>query len=1081
MPVEGPLAPNVGLVLGDESRTLAFDASGAYEFSGSAWHRTRLFDESGSASARLPGQPFFRAGRFFALDRSDRSRTRLLRLEGDTWKTLFEAGPIDTFAIGATRLFFMKGGFNTFCRTAICLDAFSEGIKALSVAFKDGTLREEARSPACTGELHAAGDVLYLRALPAGCAGPSARRSESYVSQYGAASIPLYRLDGDHWTLLSPLDESYYGLFTTENDLWTIGSAGPSDRQVRRLTSAGLTPPVFLPRAGYSSDIAFVEWNGDLLYLTGFGDSRAFRLRAGVFGMIPAPFVGASYFVAGSRLFASGTGSEVHLYTGSGWNVTPGIEGSPEAVDAFLAGNSSLFAVVGAEVWRREGSEWNRLPRPPLGNGVPRGFVFQNRPILVNGSRLLAFDGFAWTDLGPFEADIFVTSFSAVPPTLVTPNEFWISAQVDTLLRYRDGVLTTFHNSSVQSPPPGGPYENHPTAHVREIEGSIVVFGAAGDAYRLAGEGSDSQVLVPAFPEVSDYWLRDGTSVDGRTFLTVQKKPDTASPPAVLVEVTSLGVRPLITPQDYQRGLGAKQGEEFLGTFGGALLLGGLSLTDAGVLAQRADQPRFSVDPSGLFATSTSYDTSLMGHVRLLLPARRVRKEMAASVDTTGVGGRRYRTTLVLGNFSLTQTCVAHILPGAASSPAFDVPLAPGRQVRIEDPVPGYVGPLSVEFEGLDDDRDAFAAVRVWNPAGAGTAGAMLVGRDSGSSTGWTPLLPPGTRAGSRLHLAMSAAADGPGQDQNATNYGTDPPGALRVPSGGLVQIDPTASNLQKVLYVGSPGTLLTDDLLGYCVRNDPGVEDVTIVSTEPPGTIPGQLVRFLPAVVSVSSAYATYRTELSLGRAAYVLNLPKRITYTVTWRAAGFADASFFSVALDEGEVLHVPDAVGWLGANGVFVPTGNVEGTLTFGSGDPEGASALILSAVILAKPPGASAEYGTAVPSFAESRWARTRAIVPGLLESGAFRSNVALANPEPEGGASVTLSVELRSADGSRIATLPSVMLRPGERRQFNRPLAPRGDGYAVVSRVGGEGRFVAYGVVNDNGTGSGSLFEMTRAE
>ncbi len=56
------------------------------------------------------------------------------------------------------------------------------------------------------------------------------------------------------------------------------------------------------------------------------------------------------------------------------------------------------------------------------------------------------------------------------------------------------------------------------------------------------------------------------------------------------------------------------------------------------------------------------------------------------------------------------------------------------------------------------------------------------------------------------------------------------------------------------------------------------------------------------------------------------------------------------------------------------------------------------------------------------------------------------------------------------------------LRPGERRQFNRPLASRGgEGYVVITRVGGEGRFVAYGVVNDNATGSGSLFEMTRAE
>ena len=186
--------------------------------------------------------------------------------------------------------------------------------------------------------------------------------------------------------------------------------------------------------------------------------------------------------------------------------------------------------------------------------------------------------------------------------------------------------------------------------------------------------------------------------------------------------------------------------------------------------------------------------------------------------------------------------------------------------------------------------------------------------------------------------------------------------------------------------------------------------------------------------------------------------------------------------MALDEGEVLHVPDAIAWLGANGAFIPSGNVEGTLTFGSDDPEGASALLVNAVVLAKPIGSSAEYGTSVPAFAEGRWAHERAVVPGLLESDAFRSNVAVANPEPEGGPSTTLSVELRSADGLRVGTLPSVTLRPGERRQFNRPLAPRiGDAYAVVTRVGGNGRFVAYGVVNDNATGSGSLFEMTRAE
>ena len=783
VPVEGPRAPNVGLVLGNESRTLAFDGSGAYEFDGFGWHRIRLYTASGTETTRLPGQPFFRAGRFFALDRTDPSHTRLLRLEGDTWRGLADRA-IDAFAIGATRLYFVRGGFDAFCRSTVCSDPYSEGIRMISVALGDGAFSEGGEEPrhAYRGETQRRPETCSgpSGALPAFCGGPSARKRLSRVGGYGDASIPLYRLDGDRWTLLPRLDESGYGLFTTEHDLWTISSVSPVDEQIRRLTPTGLSPPVLLPPSGGFFDREFTQWNGEILYTTGFLDNRVFRLRAGAFEPLAAPFFGARYFVAGSRLFASGRGSDVHLYNGSGWNVTPGIEGSPEAVDSFLAGDSSLFAVGGAEVWRRDGTEWIRLPRPPLVNNVPRGFVFQNRPILVNGSRLLAFDGSAWTDLGAFQSDVFTTSFAPVPPTVVKPDEFWISAQVDALLRYRDGVLTTFHNPAFPSPAPGGGFENHPTAHVREMGGSIVIFGSAGDAYRLTEDGSDGQVLVPAFPELKDYWLRDGAAIDGRTFFSVQQKPETSSLPASLIEATPSGPRALVTPRDYQRGLGEKQGEDFLTSFGGALLVGGLTLTDAGVLAQRADRAQFSVDPSGLFATSTSFDASYAPHVWLLLPTARVRKEIAASVDTTGVGGRRYRTTLILANFSETRACVAHVLPGAASSPAFDVPLAPGLQVRLEDPVPGFVGPLSIEFEGLEEDRDAFAAVRVWNPAGGGTAGAALMGRDSGSSTGWTPLLPPDARAGSRLHLAMSAAADGPGQAQNATNYGTDPPGPLR-------------------------------------------------------------------------------------------------------------------------------------------------------------------------------------------------------------------------------------------------------------------------------------------------------------
>ena len=101
--LDAPSTPNVGLILGTEGRTLAFDGPHAYEFDGFAWHTIRLLDEAG-VETTAPGSPFFRAGRFFAL-RRDATRTRLFRLDGDTWRALFETGPIDTFALGATRLF----------------------------------------------------------------------------------------------------------------------------------------------------------------------------------------------------------------------------------------------------------------------------------------------------------------------------------------------------------------------------------------------------------------------------------------------------------------------------------------------------------------------------------------------------------------------------------------------------------------------------------------------------------------------------------------------------------------------------------------------------------------------------------------------------------------------------------------------------------------------------------------------------------------------------------------------------------------------------------------------------------------
>ena len=140
--------------------------------------------------------------------------------------------------------------------------------------------------------------------------------------------------------------------------------------------------------------------------------------------------------------------------------------------------------------------------------------------------------------------------------------------------------------------------------------------------------------------------------------------------------------------------------------------------------------------------------------------------------------------------------------------------------------------------------------------------------------------------------------------------------------------------------------------------------------------------------------------------------------------------------------------------------------------------------MTAIVTARGPGASGDYGVSVPVFNEVQWASAETTVPGLREDVAFRSNIAVANPEPEGGPPVTVSVSLRRAsDGAPIGLFPPIFLAPGERFQLNRPLSEvgySGGAYAVITRTAGTGRFVAYGVVNDNVTGDGTLFPMTRA-
>ncbi len=457
-------------------------------------------------------------------------------------------------------------------------------------------------------------------------------------------------------------------------------------------------------------------------------------------------------------------------------------------------------------------------------------------------------------------------------------------------------------------------------------------------------------------------------------------------------------------------------------------------------------------------------------------------------VDATGYGGTRYRSELTLTNLSPVAACVARVYAGAATEPVLEVPLGPGAQRRIADPVPAFVGPLGVEFDGLSDERDAWAAVRVFSPSHGGTAGTSILGTDPGSFPNETTLLRPVRSPGSRLHLALAVSRDGTdlpvwarADFRQVPEVNTQYP----IPAGGFLQLDPDPARQLGSLRIESlsigrpPLNVSRNDLLGYFVRNDGATNDGTVVPFEEPDALPGRRTRFLPAVVGVTSEHGRYRTELTLGRRERWGLPEKGLLFTVTYRDE--KGTSVFPIAVDLDGIVEVPDAGAWLAANGVPIDPNGFAGTLTFSSDRPEGAADLLVTAVVQARGAGASGDYGVSVPVVNEVRWAEERAVVPGLREDAGFRSNVAVANPEPDGGPEVTLEVTLRQAsDGSVIGTLPHVTLKPGRRFQFNRPLEEigfGGDAWADVRRVGGEARFVAYGVVNDNATSDGTLLPM----
>jgi photosystem II stability/assembly factor-like uncharacterized protein/PKD repeat protein len=235
------------------------------------------------------------------------------------------------------------------------------------------------------------------------------------------------------------------------------------------------------------------------------------------------------------------------------------------------------------------------------------------------------------------------------------------------------------------------------------------------------------------------------------------------------------------------------------------------------------------------------------------------------------------------------------------------------------------------------------------------------------------------------------------------------------------------------------------------------------VIVRVPQGSVATGPELLLPVVLDVVGAGgAHYTTELTLiSRAA----APTTVLLQYTGSAGG--GSGYSSVILQPGEVRVVPDAIAFLTAAGLPLPTdGTRIGTLR---AIYPGAAASEVFIGGRTSTPGAGGTFGLFYTGTATST---TTATIFGLQQNAAQRSNLALVNAGPD---AITLRVALQGPNGEAL-TGPADQTLPGYGWiQLNTPLLGLAtSGRAVVTKVSGSSPFAAYGVLNDATTSDGSF-------
>lgn len=238
---------------------------------------------------------------------------------------------------------------------------------------------------------------------------------------------------------------------------------------------------------------------------------------------------------------------------------------------------------------------------------------------------------------------------------------------------------------------------------------------------------------------------------------------------------------------------------------------------------------------------------------------------------------------------------------------------------------------------------------------------------------------------------------------------------------------------------------------------------EVSLTVREPQGVT--GVSALLPVVLDVRGVGgAPFTTEVTLVSRATVAS---RVLLSYT--ASAGSGTGWAGLELAAGQTRILPDVIDFLRSQGLAIPDDgtNQVGTLRVTLVGATNAGDLFVGG--RTSTPGDGGSFGL---FYADAATSTATAIVAGLQENDAMRSNLAVVNA---GAEPVTLAIRLHGPLGEDLGTLEDAALPAWGWKQYNRPLLGKAaSGRALVTRISGTSPFSAYGVLNDAGTSDGSF-------